>query len=285
MEQLKSALALQVKNTDASEMARATRAGFLSQEDSKRLLSLSENSNSTAVELAATEGLLSPERLQSLRQGEMSSEDTLGDALVQTGALSSEHLLQYLMWFREACDVDVYEGVASVEALLANQPKSKVLLAIANQFSLAFMRTLQVLVKADGCHNDVNQVASCDYTIYQAFTGDFCGEIHLNLSPALMLRIASKLLMEEALSVNAMVIDAASEFLNVVNGNICVQLSEMGLKVDLEPPRVYIQPQWGERSGTPFDLPGRVGDGRLTVLTMAHSTNPPEICIIDKSPA
>ena len=278
-EQLQAALKLQSKTIDASMATRAMGAGFLSQADVDRISGLANPADKSFVERAADEGLLSPDRIATLRRGAIDPQQALGDALVETGALTADELGKYL----ELCNEDIYKEATSSDDLVADQPNADVLKVIANQYSQGFRRTLQVLVQYGKCHDDIDRVAPCDYSVYQGFTGDFEGEIHLNLSEALMLRIASKLLAEETLNVNALVIDAANEFQNIVNGNICAKLSLMGLKVDMKPPLYYRHPSWGERSGSSYNLAERAEGHRLTVLTLAHPTENPEICVIDAS--
>ena len=279
MDQLKAAVSLQEQKADASLGARSIAAGFLNQGQVDELSAARKDSESSWLELAAAKGMLSEERVETLSEGVMDPNSLLADALVESGALSTEALEGHLKEFSK----DSYGDIKSAEELLEKCPNSKVLSVIADHFTQAFYRTLQVLVTAEKCFDDVYATAPCEYSVYQRFKGDFKGEVHLNLSSALMMRIASKLLMEETPAVNAIVIDGACEFHNIVNGNICAALSEMGIKVDLEPPRYYRHPQWGERSGVPFDLGGRVEGGNFVGITLAHPSETPELCIIDQS--
>jgi hypothetical protein len=57
----------------------------------------------------------------------------------------------------------------------------------------------------------------------------------LNMGESVLLELASRFAGERLTSVDEMVLDSVGEFLNVHNGVFCSSLSDVGLRVDLEP--------------------------------------------------
>lgn len=176
------------------------------------------------------------------------------------------------------------EGAETAAVILAERPRAEALQAVTHQFVQAFMHVLQVPVEVVGWHDDIDKVTPSEFTLHQAYKGDFEGEVYLNLSATMMLKTASRLLVEPVDSVTALVTDGNCEFLNVVNGNACVHLSAMGFKVEIDPPLCFCHPNWGERSGARLDLYEELSKGALTVVTLACPAGQVELCIVDRTP-
>lgn len=190
-----------------------------------------------------------------------------------------EDLAEYLV----ECGRTNYPRSGEVRELLGDRPNAEALQAITNQFAQAFMHTLQVKVKVTEWHAEIDRVPVSEFTLHQAFKGDFAGEVYLNLTSDMMLRTASKLLAEQFFSVDAIVTDAACELLNIINGNSCAQMSASGINVEVQPPLCYCHPGWGERAGTHVDFREELERGVLTVVTLTCPKGNMEVCIVDRT--
>jgi CheY-specific phosphatase CheX len=70
----------------------------------------------------------------------------------------------------------------------------------------------------------------------QQVKGDASFFYGLSLPESLTLSVASRILGSDQEKVNELVVDAASEYVNIIVGNACVQLSMNNLRVSAEPP-------------------------------------------------
>lgn len=195
------------------------------------------------------------------------------------GSALTEKLTRYL----EECSRPIPSGWDALAELLGPRPHSEILQVITNQFAQAFMHTLEVTISVDRWHDDVDQIGLDEFTLHQEFVGDFIGEVYLNLSEPMMLRSAKRLLVQPVTRINAMAMDAACEFLNVINGNASVRLSQRGYKVEVKPPRCFCHPRWGERCGARLDLREELGHGTLTAVILSCPEGSVELCIVDRS--
>jgi len=275
--QLRAAVTAQ-QDTESTRLGmQAISAGFLTSAQVEQIHAARGASRKSFSELALSQDLLTKERLQALLSTQMDECVTLGEALVESQALDAQALGKHLEQFNS----NVYVGQDGLSELFSGRPNPNVVEVIASQFSEISMKLLQVFVQAESWVDDPDSVLPCEYTVYQKFKGDWTGQVRLNISTNLMLRIGSKLLEEETLIINKTIIDGACEFVSILTGNICAKLSTMGLSVGIQPPRYIEHPAVGARSGKRSGLGDIVGSGSLTAVRMAHPTETIELCIID----
>ena len=176
------------------------------------------------------------------------------------------------------------ENSETVRQFLENDRQGVILQVIVDQFVANFERAVGVGFTAHSCHDDTEKIRPCDYTIYQSFAGDFVGEVHLRLSRSQILRVTNSMMRSEETTVDELTMDGAREFHNIVNGIICMQLGEMGQRVDLKPPRALRHHGVSANLGRPFDFLPLLGGARLTVVTLRRAQESFQLCIVDRSP-
>ena len=266
--QLVEAVAIQA-TTNVMLGTRAIDAGLMTAEDVNKVNVMQRAVDKRFGELAVDYGMLTEVQLKDLLSMQKQEHLFLGEALITMDALTSEQLGREL----EAYKKEVQGIPGTIAEIYDGLPNAQVLEVFTDVTTKMFQRMLHTFVKPGTCHSDPAQVAAADYTIRQEFTGDFAGEICLNVSSNLLKVIAGKLLETEVDEVDGDTIDGASEFINVVSGNVCGQLSTAGLKVEIKPPTVH-----DAKSGA-FDF----GSGRLTATSLLNPDEPIVLCVLDRS--
>lgn len=208
--------------------------GLLTQEQLASIFALQRTKDLKTGEACIELGFLKEEQIDQVLRAQKNSHVMIGEALVSTGALAKEQLERHLAAFK--IDQEPYRvsegidekkdpsGIARPAADLA----LKFLLRLAN-FN---MKLVGVEIGA------LAEPALPTYTARVAFTGDTEGEIALRASTSICARIASAMLGEPVSPENApVVLDATSEFLNVVGGNLSAAVARTGKKLELASPR------------------------------------------------
>ena len=208
--------------------------GLLTQEQLASIFALQRAKDLKTGEAAIQLGFLTEGQVDQVLRAQKNSHVMIGEALVSTGALSKDSLERHLAAFK--LDQEPYKVA---EGIPENKDPSgvgrpavdlgmKFLLRLAN-FSMKL-----VTVKTGA----LEEPTLPTYTARVGFTGDTDGEIGLRASTSICARIASAMLGEPVSPDNAaVVLDATSEFLNVVGGNLAAAVARQGKKLELAAPR------------------------------------------------
>ena len=208
--------------------------GLLTQEQLASIFALQRTKDLRTGEAALELGFLSQDQIDQVLRAQKNSHVMIGEALVSTGALEKDQLERHLAAFK--IDQEPYRVAEGIPE--ANDPTGvgrpavdlalKFLLRLAN-FN---MKLIGVRVGA------LEEPTLPTYTARVAFTGDTEGEIALRASTSICARIASAMLGEPVSPENtSTVLDATSEFLNVVGGNLSAAVARAGKKLELAAPR------------------------------------------------
>lgn len=212
----------------------AIQLGLLDEDKLAKIFALQRSEDLRTGEAAIKLGFLTHEQVDQVLRAQQNGHIMIGEALIQTGALDRVVLDRHLAAFKlEQDQFKTTDGVpAAQDPTGVGRPAvdltMKFLLRLAN-FSMKLVETKV------GALDDL-QIPS--YTARVGFTGDVKGEIALRASQSLCARIASAMLGEPVAPDNApTVLDATSEFLNVVGGNLSAAVARSGKKVELAAPK------------------------------------------------
>lgn len=207
--------------------------GLLTQEQLASIFALQRTKDLKTGEAATELGFLSEAQIDQVLRAQKNSHVMIGEALVSTGALNKEQLERHLAAFK--IDQEPYrvaEGIAEAKdpsgiGRPAADLALKFLLRLAN-FNMKLVGVKIGPLEDPGVET---------YTARVGFTGDTEGEIALRASTSICARIASAMLGEPVSPDNApVVLDATSEFLNVVGGNLSAAVARSGKKLELAAP-------------------------------------------------
>jgi CheY-specific phosphatase CheX len=245
--------------------------GYLTANDVARVNNLQRTRDKRFGELAIELGLLTESQLQELLAAQKQDRLFLGEALVKLGHLTAEQLHQELESFRSS-----QEGTPQSITELYQGPKpAAVLEAITDVCTKQFLRIAHFPVRPAPFHREPGSAEHFDYTVLQRFSGRFVGSIGLHLTSDMLLRITGEMLGgEKPASVDDMALDAAMEFVNIMDGNICVRLSQLGHPAELSAPKVYHK---GER---PADMLGSPQGRQVFVTPLLYPDGRSELCVV-----
>jgi CheY-specific phosphatase CheX len=211
-------------------------------------------------------GFLTESQVDQVLRAQKNSHVMIGGALVKTGALAEAQLSEQLQAFKK--DQETYQVCSG----LPGQKDSTGLAAPAIDLTLKLLvRLANLQVKLlDIRYSLAKTSGGTTYTTRVPFTGNHDGEIALRGSDRVCAQIASAMLGEPVPpDAKTLILDANSEFLNVVGGNLAALGARRGKKVELSTPRSGDVPTDGRevvvaRIGTP--------DGDLEFIITTAST-------------
>jgi len=186
--------------------------------------------------LAALNGMLTFPRLSALHaETDCGRWHFLAEALLETGDLSLVQMSGLLAAYRDERERASKMPVTGVD--LADVPHRDVLLPVLRITLELFLRYTRQLVRITGVAVGEASWADDGHVFAQTVSGTGGFTYALALPGALTLSIARSMLQQEFAAVDDLVLDAVSEFVNVVVGNGCAQLGR-ALKLQSGPPQV-----------------------------------------------
>ena len=209
-------------------------------------------------EIAVAQGLLNHDQRQALLAAQHSERLMLGDALVLIKALTKEQLAEHLRAFR----ADQSKVPVELSVVYGTFPLSGELEICTDTTAKIFLRLAHLLVKVNGAEQGPPEEVY-DYYLHQKLTGDFAATVVIGLSEDVVRVVARELLEQPFDVLGEHQFDAATEFLNIIAGNIAGKLSRRGKRCELQPPQLHSVAHHGK-----FDwarLAGRVFNTSLAL--------------------
>lgn len=217
--------------------ALAVENGYLSREQIAWLDTQPRGSDKVFMELVLQKGILTVEQLENLSKQRSSRWIFLGEALVQRGYLTLAQLNDLFELYRKEQIVPDADVLPIPPGVVEKELISSMIKVTAD----IFLHYTKQLVKVLSIERVTNEPGDITYLFTQRITGEKAFCYGLAMSEPLTLTIASKMLQEEAQEINALVLDAVTEFVNVVVGNGCAKLSMSSARVSAEPPQVMLK--------------------------------------------
>lgn len=214
--------------------ALALEKGYLTPVQLEELDADHKESDKKFLELAVKKNMLRFEQLEEL--GKLQSERWmfLGEALVEKGHLSLVKLQELLEEYRKEQQIKDTD----LDTVLADVPEKDVISSFLQLTVDLFLHYTKQIVEVISVEKTDFDPKGISYIFSQHVTGDKNFHYALALPEALTLSIASYILREEIKEMCDTVLDAVSEFVNVVIGNGCTRLSMKDFTVSAEPPRI-----------------------------------------------
>lgn len=230
--QLLAAIAYQEKtNLKFGDMAISL--GLLTQDQLAAIFALQRSKDLRSGEAAITLGYLRQEQVDQVLRAQQNSHVMLGEALVATGGLNRDQLAKHLALFKQ--DQDAYKVTEEIPFEVDPSGVGRPAVDLARKFLLRLSNISTKLVSAKAEALPAAKGKVC--TARVGFTGDVMGEIALRGPMEMCARIASAMLGEPvAPDAEEAILDATSEFLNVVGGNLAAAAARIGKKIELATP-------------------------------------------------
>ncbi len=214
----------------------ALKKGLLSKEQVERINNVQKNDLDREFGEIAIEGkFLTKETLEEVLKEQKETRIYIGESLVKIGALSSGKLDEMLKEYKEEQEKDQW----AIGAKLENIQNKIVVKTFVNFTMKMFQKIIKETVKLKACLSSVDNFNLRNYTIGQKATGDFKVSFVVNIPEDIALKIVSTLFGKQIQEIKEMEIDALKEFLNIINGNCCAKLSNVGINIETTPPEFY----------------------------------------------
>lgn len=260
--------------------------GKLTNEQLTQVVEFQSANNLSLGELAIREKLLTQKQANLINDKQRSLDKRFGEVAISLELLSDEQLVSLLaMQKKEKLffgDVLILKNIMKKETLNAELARFEV------QQKLEVV-VLDETIAAIDKDDTIKKSLSILQTIYSRVVHDYIklvkvekstqtskgilvlqkmrGDIHLDFAfqpiDPVALAISSKFLKMDFESVDEMVLDIVSEFLNVVLGNIAVKFSEESVKVDLKPPLILEPKDFDSSEFYSFDFVTTQGELRV----------------------
>lgn len=213
--------------------ALAVERGFLSAEQLQQLDDDLKQSDRKFMEEAVKRGMLTFQQLETLAEGKSERWLFLGEALVQRGHITLTRLQQVLKEYRTQ-----QTPAPATSSKLGDIAEKEVIALLLDVTVDLFVHYTKQIVQVTSVEHTQAEPEDVSYVFSQEVRGDKNFHYALALPEKLTLSIASHILGENQAEANDLVLDAVSEFVNVVIGNGCTRLSMQDYKVTAQAPLV-----------------------------------------------
>lgn len=235
------------KSVNLSPEDIALKKGLLTKEQVEKIHTIqTDDLDKEFGEIVEEQDLLTKKALDEIFQEQKDTRIYIGQALVKIGALTPDQLTDHLREFREEQEKDEWAIGTKLEGL-----KNKLVVKTFVNFTMKiFQKIIKEMVKLKECLTSVDNFNLRDFTLQQRITGDMDLYFILNLSGDICLKIVSTMFGKEIKDIGNIEKDALKEFLNVISGNCCAKLSNVGINIETGPPECY-----NNKAGDKYSLP------------------------------
>jgi DNA-binding response OmpR family regulator/CheY-specific phosphatase CheX len=235
------------KSLNLSMEELAVKKGLLSKEQVDKIHSLQKDDlDRDFADIVEEQEFLGRKELDDLYKEQEQRRVYIGQALVAQGALAPDQLSDNLREFKEEQEKDEWAIATKLEGL-----RNKLVVKTFVNFTMKiFQKVVRETVKLKECLPSVDNFNLRDYTLQQKIFGDMEMYFILNLSQDLCLKVAANMFGKEVKEMGPIEKDAMKEFLNVISGNCCAKLSNVGINIETGPPQCY-----SNKGGDQYTLP------------------------------
>lgn len=254
----------------------AVNAGIMTASQVEQVHDLQRTKDKRFGELAIEQGYLTLKQMEELLEVQQRRQLTLSQAIVDLGYLNLSELEQVLIKFKEqsglaaqqwqSLQVSDYNDIS--QALLdffsagAMGEVYHKYVALLLRNIIRFLNEDPLLMNADALDSVVldRLVSQAVYGEMELFTG-------LTADEATLLGIARRYSGEELMVLDDLALDSVAEFLNVINGIFCVNASDQGVDLDLQPQQILREEKLSLRKGYRISI--RLSFGKLNLILAA----------------
>ncbi|GMB01225.1 hypothetical protein [Pelosinus sp. IPA-1] len=220
----------------------AINQGFLNATQVEEIYRLQHTVDKRFGEIALDEGYLSEEQLMILLDTQENSHLNFGQTVVDKGFMTLEQLEHVLDGYKkesnlgQQSDVSILKDRIRTQLNFSQEDENVELyydyISLFLRAMVRFLDTSPFLISI-AQEQDQNR-----WFVSQSMTGDVILHSSFTAEDSVLLTLARRYSGEEICEMNELAFDSIGEFLNVTNGLFCINLSNMGLDLDLQPQTV-----------------------------------------------
>lgn len=219
----------------------AINLGYLTAEQVEEIHKLQYRIDKRFGEIALSEGYLTQEQLNAVLADQRNDDLRFGQALVDKGFLSLEELAGVIAEYKQASELEQPSDLTLIKDWIfqhlsfAEEEEDAVLYC---DYIALFLRAIVRFLDASPLLVSGSAGASERWAVSQSMTGDLVLHSCLLIDDSVLLEIAKRYSCEQLIEIDELALDSVGEFLNVTNGLFCINLSNLGLDLDLHPQMV-----------------------------------------------
>ncbi len=217
------------KNLSLGEIA--VRENLLTLKDAETINNKQRILDKRFGEVSILLGLLTQEQIEYLLVTQKKEKVFFGEVLIFKEFISEQELEKQLALFEELQQIEVVALDEKIEAL----DKDNIIKETIGVLQKLYPRIVHDYIKLVSVEKESENNG---IIVVQKMRGDIHLDFALQPEDPVALAISQKFLKMDFESVDEMVLDIISEFVNVILGNIAVKLSANSVKVDLTPPAI-----------------------------------------------
>jgi CheY-specific phosphatase CheX len=246
-EQLTEAVEYQsLKNLSLGEIA--VREQLITLKDAETINDKQRVLDKRFGEVSVSLGILTEEQIEILLKLQKKEKIFFGEVIVEKNFISQELLSQELQAFEKEQKLESIALNEEIDTL----DKDHVIKNSIAIFQKLYSRIVHDYIKLVAInHQNTNPQG---VIVLQKMRGDLHLDFALQAENAVSLEISQKFLKMEFDTIDEMVLDIISEFVNVILGNIAVKLSANSVKVDLTPPNILRKEEFKNSEYISFDF-------------------------------
>ena len=219
-------------------------------------------------EIALAEGYLSEEQLGVLLDTQESGHLNFGQTLVDKGFMNLAQLEHALAGYKRESDLGQHPDLLQIKESIRmqlNMSEDDDGLELYCDYLSLFLRGVVRFLDTSPLLLPIAYEQDQDkWLVSQSMTGDITFHSSFAVENGVLLELARRYSGEEICEVNELAIDSAGEFFNIVNGLFCINLSNMGLDLDLHPQMFAKGAAYGRQSNCAVVID--TGFGRLDLI-------------------
>jgi len=220
----------------------AINQGFLTAAQVEEIHRLQHTVDKRFGEIALDEGYLSEEQLMILLDTQENGHLNFGQTLVDKGFMNLEQLAHVLDNFKRESNLDQRSDLSQFKENIRTQltfSKEDKNVELYYDYISLFLRAIVRFLDTSPLLISATHEQELDrWVVSQSMTGDITLHSSFTAEDSVLLELARRYSGEEIYEMNELAIDSTGEFLNVANGLFCINLSNMGLDLDLHPQTV-----------------------------------------------
>ncbi|HEY5562700.1 MAG TPA: hypothetical protein VIK72_13265 [Clostridiaceae bacterium] len=241
----------------------AINAGYMNSQQVSQIHQMQAKVDKRFGELAVEAGFIKEEQIEELLSSQKFGHLLLAQALVDKNYMTLEKFEEAINKYKkkysisesqfDALQKDDVEGIINI---YVNLESDKYGIEIKHYIAL-FMRNIIRFIDSEIYTNKIIKVEEykTKWAAHQKIKNSIILQTYINADEVVFAKIASRFAEEELSTVDEMTKDSVGEFLNLNNGLYLVEMSNRGIKLDMEPQAVSFEKVISSTYVLPIELP------------------------------
>ena len=241
----------------------AINAGYMNANQVNEVHQMQTKADKRFGELAVEAGYIREEQIEELLSSQKFGHLLLAQALVDKNYMPLEKFEEAINEYKKKYNISESQfdaiqrdDVDEIINIYVNLKEDKYALELKHYISL-FMRNIIRFIDLEVYTDPIMKVEEykTKWAVSQEIKNSINFQTYINADEKVFVKIASRFAEEELVCVDEMAKDSVGEFLNLNNGLYLVEMSNKGIKLDMEPQAVIFEKMISSTYVLPIELP------------------------------